>query len=93
MKDTFGNANVELVALADEAFGLRYDSCEARDILDHADWASHWPVVDADGKLTGDVVETADCDGYLNVDDLAMINRADLTTTQRHTIDEGCVQL
>ena len=83
MRDTYGNTNAELVALTDRAAGLRYDSPDAIAILDEADWANHWPVVDADGLLTGDVVETDDCENYWNVDDMAMISDNDIRPEQR----------
>ena len=83
MKNTFGNTNTELVALAERATGMRYDSPDAKAILNEADWTSHWPVVDADSLLTGDVVETDDCDDYWNVGDEAMIAEDDLHPGQR----------
>lgn len=89
MANTFGNTNEPLHALAEEAVGLRYDSPEAKVILDREDWANHWPVVDADGILTGDVVETDDCDGYLNVADEAMIAVEDLRPGQRSVALDG----
>jgi len=93
MSDTYGNANVILVALANRAAGMHYESPEAKRILDEEDWSDHWPVVDADGILTGDVVETADCEGYWNVDDMAMIADDDLRPAQRKTRHEGYVTL
>lgn len=83
MLNTFGNTNEPLRILAEKAAGLRYDSPEAEAILDKEDWADHWPVVDANGCLTGDVVETADCEGYSNVCDMAMIADEDLRPEQR----------
>jgi hypothetical protein len=83
MRDTYGNTNTELYSLAQEAIGLHYEAPEARIILDRADWSHHWPVVDGDGRLTGDVVETEDCGGYWNVDDEAMIANEDLSPAQR----------
>ena len=87
MRDTYGNANTRLRTLAEAATGLRYDSEEAQAILGQADWQSHWPVVDADGELTGDVVETDDCDEYANVADETMISLSDLSDAQRREAD------
>ncbi len=91
MSDTYGNTNKVLVALAERAAGLHYDSPDAKAILDEEDWANHWPVVDADGLLTGDVVETDDCDNYLNVADMAMISDDDVRPKQR--CDDGYAHL
>lgn len=71
-----------LTYLASQAIGLRYDSDDAKKILDVLDWASHWPVIDNQGCLTGDVKETDDMDEYANVDDLACIAIDDLTSEQ-----------
>ena len=79
MRDTFGNANEGLRGLAERAAGLHYESAAAKKIMDERDWEDHWPVVDADGDLTGDVVENADCGGYFNVDDEVMVSEDDLT--------------
>ena len=78
-----------LSELAERASGLRYDSTEAKAILDTEDWANHWPVVDADGLLTGDVVETDGCAGYLNVRDEAMIAVEELRPGQRSSAIDG----
>jgi hypothetical protein len=60
---------------ADEASaagaGLHYRSKEWRVIADCGDWSGEWPEIDSRGILTGNAV--ASCDGYLNVDDEAMI--------------------
>ena len=78
--------------LAEEAIGLQYDSAEAQAILDRRDWQDYWPVVNSDGTLTGEIVGCED--GYLNVDDMAMIpNDEELTEAQRKTIDEGYITL
>jgi len=61
---------------AEEGRGLHYRSPEWRRLAGCAQWHNLWPVIDADGKLTGLVV--ADEDGYLNVDDEAMIAEGDL---------------
>lgn len=81
-----------LTELAERASGLQYDSPEAKLIMDEADWANHWPVVDEDGELTGAVVETEEaCNGYANVDDLAMIAEDDVKPGNRwtHVNDDG----
>lgn len=88
MKDTYGNTNKKLRRLAEEAAGLHYKSVEADKILDQTDWQNHWPVIDADGELTGDVVETDDCDNYVNVGDMAMIDIDDLPASKRRTIEQ-----
>lgn len=71
-----------LMHLAEVACGLRYDSAEAQSIMNSDDWANYWPVVDADGALTGAVVETEDCDGMANVDDIAMVYLHNLKLSQ-----------
>jgi hypothetical protein len=60
---------------ADEAAaagaGLHYRSNDWREIADCGDWSGEWPEIDSRGILTGNAV--ASRDGYLNVDDEAMI--------------------
>ena len=89
MLDTYGNTNKSLVALAQEASGLRYDSAEAEAILGREDWADHWPVCDAEGHLTGDVVETDDCEGYASVANEAMVAIADLPEDEQRRIRQA----
>lgn len=78
-------------ALAKQASGLRYDSPDAIAILDQEDWSQIWPVVDGDGILTGEIVGSEE--GYVNVEDLAMVAVADLSTEQRESIADGYVVL
>jgi len=81
-----------LTAAAVQAAGLRYDSDEASEILDaaEADWASHWPMIDGNGKLTGNVVETDGwTEDHLNVGDSAAIMRDDATAAGWRIDNEG----
>ena len=52
------------------------------------DWSGHYPVVDKDGALTGDIVDCADnsITDYANVDDMAVVAIADLPTTEQKRI-------
>lgn len=77
--------------LAQEAAGLRYDSPEATAILDREDWSEIWPIVDAEGYLTGGICGSED--GFANVDDLAMVALSDLSDEQLETSDSGYVKL
>lgn len=61
---------------AAEGVGLHYRSPEWRRLAECAQWHNLWPVIDADGKLTGLVV--ADDDGFFNVDDEAMLAEDDI---------------
>ena len=47
--------------------------------MDLAEWDNHWPVVDNDGLLTGEVRETEEMADYANVADMACIAVADLS--------------
>ncbi len=66
--------------------GLHYRSKQARKILDQGGvaWDGLWPVVDGDGRLTGDVIDSQD--GYYNVDDLVMVAAGDLEAEQLNRI-------
>ena len=77
-------------ALCAEARGLRYDSPEAKKILDRWTWDNHWPLVNNDGTLTGDVIESEECSrgDYRNVDDMAMIAFCDLTPDQARALTD-----
>ena len=61
-----------LRVLAGRAAGLLYDGKRAQAIMDHADWADYYPEIEADGRLTGKVIEM-DHDEYRVVADSAMI--------------------
>lgn len=52
------------------------------------DWTGRWPVIDAAGKLTGDVYtsDRSDADDFANVDDEAMIAISDLPLTEQKRI-------
>ena len=56
--------------------GLHYQSSRWSSLADAGDWSGLWPglwpVIDRAGRLTGEVIDSAD--GYLNVDDEAMIS-------------------
>jgi hypothetical protein len=57
--------------LAEVSTGLHYKSAEWKEIAKSGEWDGAWPVIDRSGRLTGDVIDSED--GYLNVDDEAMI--------------------
>lgn len=57
---------------AEACAGLSLDSAEWQEARDAVAWEGLWPEVDGDGELTGKVV--GDEEGYLNVDDEAMIS-------------------
>ena len=59
--------------IAARTAGLRYDSGEAQAIHGEGDWAQYYPEVDGYGYLTGRVIGGND-DGYLVVDDVAMVD-------------------
>ena len=58
--------------------GQHYLGKLARKTLDNCnlDWSQYWPIVDADGKITGEL--SGGEEGYYNVDDLAMIAEEDI---------------
>lgn len=78
--------------LSREARGLHYESAAAKHVLDQEDWAGVWPVIDSEGILTGEIVDSAD-DGYCNVDDMAMIHESELTDDQVAATEDGYVNL
>jgi hypothetical protein len=57
--------------IAKAGAGLRYDSSAWRRLAAGGDWDGTWPVIDRDGDITGDVIDSQD--SYLNVSDEAMI--------------------
>lgn len=89
-------ATVEaLAALARRAQGKRFAS--AIPTLDELDWGGYYPVVDDDGVLTGEVVESSD-PGYVIVDcqdNAPPIHRdsatdAALSITNDHDCESDC---
>jgi hypothetical protein len=77
--------------LAEQAAGLHFESPAAKKILDTRDWDWHWPVINAAGILTGEVVDSDELAGYGNVDDLAMVPLGELVQGQEFDLDEGYV--
>ena len=63
-------------AVAQHCQGWNYASPRTQRIMDLVDWTDWWPVCDANGRLTGDIVDSQD--DYYNVDDVAMIADSDL---------------
>ena len=78
----------ELRDMAERAIGLRYDSAEAQTLLDEGDWYQYYPEVDGYGYLTGRVIP-GDADGFLVVDDLAMVEASTLSKEELRHVDEG----
>ncbi|CAB4184395.1 hypothetical protein UFOVP1124_5 [uncultured Caudovirales phage] len=75
-------------AIAEAHRGNRYDSPEFTADSKRASWDSVWPVIDADGKLTGTISEGED--EMLSVDDAAMIAADDaMAAGWRIDADEG----
>lgn len=70
----------KLRILAGKCAGMRYDSKRAQKILELGDWQDCWPVCDAAGLLTGDIVGTEE--GYLSVSNTAMVAVDDLSPEQ-----------
>jgi hypothetical protein len=60
---------------AEDGRGLHYRSAEWQRLAAFAQWQGVWPVIDANGDLTGDISEG--CESELNVDDEAMIDADD----------------
>lgn len=71
----------QIAALQDEATtaangrGLHYRSAEWQRLAECVSWQGIWPVIDADGELTGEISEGSESE--LNVDDEAMIDADD----------------
>jgi hypothetical protein len=57
--------------IAEANAGLHYNSREWLRAAGGGEWNGTWPVIDRDGNITGEVVDSVD--GYLNVGDEAMI--------------------
>ena len=73
-----GTTVAEMQARATQAIGLAYDSDEAMAILngDNANWLQHYPEINREGNLTGEVIPQ-DGGDYIVVNDLAMIRTED----------------
>jgi len=60
---------------ADDGRGLDYRSAEWQRLAERCQWQGIWPVIDADGNLTGEISEGSEEES--NVDDEAMIDTDD----------------
>ena len=78
----------DLRDIANRTAGLRYDSADAQTIHGEADWADYYPEVDGYGYLTGRVIDAND-DGFLVVDDVAMVEARTLSAEDLRLVDEG----
>jgi hypothetical protein len=58
--DTTTQHRAEMQAAARRAQGLRILTARAQRIIGRVDWADHWPEIDADRRLTGEIVEASD---------------------------------
>jgi hypothetical protein len=67
--------------------GLHYKSREWGEIFNTGGWDGAWPEIDRHGKLTGRIV--GDEDGYLNVNDEAMISEAEARAGGWSRPDDG----
>ena len=79
----------DLRDMAERAIGLRYDSAEAQTIHGEGDWYQYYPEVDGYGYLTGRVVGDNE-DGFIVVDDWAMVEACTLSAEEIQLVDEGC---
>jgi len=66
--------------------GLHYNSREWRRAAGGGEWNGTWPVIDRDGRITGEVVDSAD--GFFNVNDEAMIPTGE-AQAGGWTVDDG----
>ena len=73
--------------LAQRAQGLKYESPEARAILDDGDWAQWWPTCDRNGILDGGIIDSQP--DFANVDDLAMVQFSELTPSEIADVRES----
>ena len=62
---------------AERVAGLPWDHPLTTTILAECKWDNYWPVVDKYGLLTGEVVESSDAVGMVNIADVAMVYRED----------------
>ena len=74
--------------LAERTAGMRYDSAEAQAAHGAADWTDYYPEVDGYGTLTGRVID-ANEDGYIVVDDVAMVEARTLSAQDCRLINAG----
>lgn len=66
-------------ALAAIGYGEHYESNQWKTLVDTytpGGWSQFWPVIDGNGILTGEIVDSQD--GYYNIADEAMIAAEDL---------------
>ena len=77
--------------LAQEGYSLDYRSGEWRALAEIIDWQDMWPEVDGDGCLRGSIVTSGE-EGYLNVDDEAMIE-VEVARRGGWRIEDGCAAL
>ena len=73
-----------------EAVGLHYENPVAVDLIDSQDWTDHYPEVDGDGYLTGNIIDmnSSDADSYINVDDTVWVRMDALSQGQLRDVDE-----
>lgn len=69
----FSTAACEIVAQA--GYSLDYDSAEWRGLAELVQWSGIWPIIDQVGQIDGRITDGED--GFLNVDDEAMIDEED----------------
>jgi hypothetical protein len=67
--------------------GLHYKSREWNEIFNSGGWDGAWPEVDRHGRLTGRIVGSED--GFLNVNDEAMISEAEARAGGWSRPDDG----
>jgi hypothetical protein len=77
-----------LKALCMDHLGEHYESTSWGEACnDEYDWADHYPIIDGDGLLTGEVYETGMwAEPYANVDDAAMVLISDLSADEQRRI-------
>lgn len=73
-----------LEKLAERLSGLRYDSAEAKKIMDEDDWSQIWPCCDGNGILCGGITEGTDEE--VNVADMAMVEISALPQSEQKRI-------
>lgn len=69
----FSTAACEIVAQA--GYSLDYDSAEWRELAELVQWNGIWPIIDQVGQIDGRITDGED--GFLNVEDEAMIDEED----------------
>ena len=80
-----------LNVIAQRATGLHYEDPVAVDLIDSQDWTDHYPEVDGDGCLTGNIIDTtsSDADSYINVGNDVFVRKDALSQKQLLDVDEG----